>query len=81
MLSQQPLLDLPPKARRAANRNYQRLSKTLYKGLANLSLEYDTQVYFLAYRHERFNGFVSIDESSKPWSPPGQEFLVRYSTL
>ncbi|KAK7177657.1 hypothetical protein PSPO01_16296 [Paraphaeosphaeria sporulosa] len=44
-------------SRRAANNNYQKLSKTLCEKLAKLCLDYDTQVYFLAYRNGRFNGF------------------------
>lgn len=64
------------KSRRAANNNYRKLSKTLYEKLAKLCLEYDTHVYFLAYRNGRFNGFVSTDETGQPWSPPGQEALV-----
>ncbi|KAF9728485.1 hypothetical protein PMIN06_012684 [Paraphaeosphaeria minitans] len=63
------------KARRAANNNYLRLSKTLYKKLAKLCQEYDTHVYFLAYRNGRFNGFVLIDKTGQRWSPPGQETL------
>jgi hypothetical protein len=64
------------KARRAANNNYLKLSKTLYEKLAKLCLEYDTKIYFLAYRNGRFNGFVSTDEVGQPWSPPSQEALV-----
>jgi hypothetical protein len=64
------------KSRRAANNNYQKLSKTLYEKLAKLCLEYDTHVYFLAYRNGRMNGFVSTDETGQSWSPPSQETLV-----
>ncbi|KAF2685710.1 hypothetical protein K458DRAFT_336376 [Lentithecium fluviatile CBS 122367] len=65
------------KSRRAANNNYQKLSKTLYEKLAKLCLDYDTQVYFLAYRNGRFNGFVSTDATGQPWSPPDQDTLEK----
>ena len=54
------------KARRAANNNYQKLSKTLYEKLAKLCQEYDTDVYFLAHRNGRFNGFVSKNKTGQP---------------
>ncbi|KAK7177428.1 hypothetical protein PSPO01_16527 [Paraphaeosphaeria sporulosa] len=79
-MSQQPLSQsVPPKARRAANNNYQKLSKTLYEKLTKLSLEYDTHIYFLAYRNGRFNGFVSTEETGQPWSPPDRDTLVSTS--
>lgn len=64
------------KARRAANNNYQKLSKTLYEKLTKLCQEYDTDIYFLAHRNGRFNGFVSRDGTGQPWLPPGQDTLV-----
>lgn len=54
----------------------QKLSKTLCEKLAKLCLDYDTKVYFLAYRNGRFNGFVSTDKAGQPWTPPDQEALV-----
>jgi hypothetical protein len=77
MTSQQPLQLLArAKARRAANNNYQKLSKTLYEKLTKLCREYDTDIYFLAHRNGRFNGFVSIDNTGQPWLPPDQDTLV-----
>ncbi|PVH90285.1 hypothetical protein DM02DRAFT_621097 [Periconia macrospinosa] len=64
------------RSRRAANNNFQKLTKTLHQKLTKLCLEYDTQVYFLAYRNGRFSGFVSANEAGQPWLPPGQETLV-----
>ncbi|KAK7180567.1 hypothetical protein PSPO01_13446 [Paraphaeosphaeria sporulosa] len=65
-------------SRRAANNNYQKLSKTLCEKLAKLCLDYDTQVYFLAYRNGRFTGFVSTDTAGQPWMPPDQETLAKF---
>lgn len=65
------------RSRRAANNNYQKLTKTLYQKLTKLCLEYNAQVYFLAYRNGRFSGFMSADEAGQPWLPPSQEILVR----
>ena len=76
MSSQQSQVQARSKARRAANNNYQKLSKTLYEKLTKLCLEYDTQIYLLAYRNGQFNGFVSMDKDGQPWSPPGRETLV-----
>jgi hypothetical protein len=77
MTSQQQLQPLArAKARRAANNNYQKLSKTLYEKLTKLCREYDTDIYFLAHRNGRFNGFVSIDKTGQPWLPPDQDTLV-----
>lgn len=67
------------KARRAANNNYLKQTNTLYEKLARLCIEYDANIYFLAYRNGRFNGFASTDETGQPWSPPGREALVRPS--
>jgi hypothetical protein len=65
------------KARRAANNRYQKLSKTLSKKLAKMSQQYDTKVYYIAYRNGRFHGFASADETGRLWSPPSQSCLVR----
>lgn len=73
---QQSQLLLRAKARRAASNNYHKLTKTLYEKLTKLCQEYDTDIYFLAYRNGRFNGFVSADKTGQPWSPPGRDTLV-----
>ncbi|PVH91259.1 hypothetical protein DM02DRAFT_362095 [Periconia macrospinosa] len=65
------------RSRRAANNNYQKLTKALHQKLTKLCLEYDNQVYFLAYRNGRFSGCVSANEAGQPWLSPGQETLVR----
>ncbi|KAF1964212.1 hypothetical protein BU23DRAFT_562129 [Bimuria novae-zelandiae CBS 107.79] len=57
MSCQQQLRISASRIRRVANNNYQKLSKTLCEKLAKLCLDYDTYVYFLAYRNGRFNGF------------------------
>ncbi|KAK7177987.1 hypothetical protein PSPO01_15963 [Paraphaeosphaeria sporulosa] len=75
-MSSQQQSRIPVSSRRAANNNYQKLSKTLSKKLAKLCLDYDTQVYFLAYRNDRFTGFISTDTAGQPWTPPDQEALV-----
>lgn len=67
------------KARRAANNNYLKQTNTLYEKLTRLCIKYDANIYFLAYRNGRFNGFASTDEPGQPWSPPGREALVRPS--
>jgi hypothetical protein len=77
---QQSQLLARAKARRAANNNYQKLSKTLYEKLTKLCQEYNTDIYFLAHRNGRFNGFISADKTGQPWSPPGQDTLVSPST-
>lgn len=77
MTSQQQLQLLArKKARRAANNNYLKLSKTLYEKLSKLCREYDTDIYFLAHRNGRFNGFMSKDKTGQPWLPPDQNTLV-----
>ncbi|PSN59047.1 hypothetical protein BS50DRAFT_626911 [Corynespora cassiicola Philippines] len=68
-----------PKAKRAANNNYQKLSKTLYEKLAKLNKEYGAEIYFIAYRNGRFHGFVSTNGAGQRWSPPGQDILVSIS--
>ncbi|KAF1971140.1 hypothetical protein BU23DRAFT_556165, partial [Bimuria novae-zelandiae CBS 107.79] len=78
MSCQQQSRILASRTRRAVNNNYQKLSKTLCEKLAKLCLDYDTHVYFLAYRNGRFNGFVSTDEAGQPWMPPGQEALGKF---
>ncbi|KAF9730222.1 hypothetical protein PMIN01_12155 [Paraphaeosphaeria minitans] len=77
MSSQQSSRASVSRSRRAAKNNYLKLSKTLHEKLAKLCLDYDTQVYFLAYRNGRFSGFVSTDKAGQPWIPPDQETLVR----
>jgi hypothetical protein len=77
---QQSQLLARAKQRRAANNNYQKLSKTLYEKLTKLSQEYDADIYFLAHRNGRFNGFISADKTGQRWSPPGQDALVSPST-
>jgi len=69
------------KARRAANNNYQKLSKTLCEKLAKLCREYDADIYFLAHRNGRFLGFASADDAGQPWSPPSAEALVRQTSF
>jgi hypothetical protein len=64
------------KSRRAANNNYLKLIKTLHEKLAKLCVQYDTRIYFIAYRNGRFNGFASTDNEGQFWSPPGREALV-----
>ncbi|KAH8726738.1 hypothetical protein GQ44DRAFT_725916 [Phaeosphaeriaceae sp. PMI808] len=54
------------KERRVANNNYQRVSKALYEKLAKLCWEYDADIYFLAQRKGRFNGFVSAGKTGQP---------------
>jgi hypothetical protein len=84
MTSQQQLPVQPlagAKARRAANNNYQKLSKTLCKKLAKLCREYDVDIYFLAHRNGRFLGFTSADDASQPWLPPSAEALVRQASF
>ncbi|KAF1964041.1 hypothetical protein BU23DRAFT_634622 [Bimuria novae-zelandiae CBS 107.79] len=76
MASQQQSRISASRSRRAANNNYLKLSKTLYEKLAKLCVDYDTEVYFLAYRNGRFNGFVSTDKAGQPWMPPDQEALI-----
>lgn len=67
MPSQQQLQVLShSKARRAANNNYQKLSKTLYEKLAQFYLEYNANIYFLAHRNGRLHGFTSTDETGQP---------------
>ena len=76
MTSQQQLQPLArAKARRAANNNYQKLSKTLYEKLTKMCRKHDTDIYFLAYRNGRFNGFVSKNKTGQPWLPPDQDTL------
>jgi hypothetical protein len=79
MTQQSVSQSVPHRSRRAANNNYRKLLKTLDEKLAKLSLEYDAQIYFIAYRNGRFNGFVSTDETGQSWSPPTQASLVRQS--
>ncbi|KAL5371427.1 hypothetical protein DPSP01_014272, partial [Paraphaeosphaeria sporulosa] len=74
-MSSQQQQRISASSRRAANNNYQKLSKTLCEKLAKLCLDYDTQVYFLAYRNGRFTGFISTDKAGQPWMPPDQEAL------
>jgi hypothetical protein len=64
------------KERRAANNNYGKLLETLNQKLTKLCLEYNTDIYFIAYRNGRFQGFTSIDEAGQPWLPPSPEALV-----
>jgi hypothetical protein len=66
------------KARRVANNNYLKLSKTLCKKLSKLCRKYDADIYFLAYRNGRYRGFVSTNEEGQPWSPPSQDALVSH---
>jgi hypothetical protein len=61
------------KARRAANNNFYKQMKTLDKKFAKLQHDYDTDIYFLAYRNGRFHIFTSVDQPS--W-PPGPDTLV-----
>ena len=65
-------------ARRTANNNYGKLLETLDRKLSKLCLEYNTHIYFLAYRNGRFRGFVSTDETGESWSPPSQEALASF---
>lgn len=74
--SQQPSRTSTSRSRRAANNNYQKLAKTLYEKLAKLCLEYDAEVYFLAYRNGRFIEFVSTYTAGQPWMSPDQKALV-----
>ncbi|KAF9730043.1 hypothetical protein PMIN01_12023 [Paraphaeosphaeria minitans] len=60
-----PAQSVPPRARRAANNNYQKPSERLSK----LCREYDVHIYFLACRNDRFNGFVFTKETGQPSSP------------
>jgi hypothetical protein len=64
------------KKRRTANNNYHKLLVTLYKKLSKLTREYHTDIYFIAHRNGRFNGFTSEDPSGQAWSPPTQSALV-----
>ncbi|KAF1358489.1 hypothetical protein EJ07DRAFT_156717 [Lizonia empirigonia] len=75
---QQPQLLAQAKARRAANNNYRKVSKTLFDKLSKLCQEYDTDVYFIAHRNGRFNGFVSRDSTGQLWLPPAQDTLDRW---
>jgi hypothetical protein len=75
---QQSQLLVRLKARRAANNNYLKLSKTLCKKLSKLCRKYDADIYFLAYRNGRYRGFVSTNEQGQPWSPPSQDALVSH---
>ncbi|PSN58833.1 hypothetical protein BS50DRAFT_580422 [Corynespora cassiicola Philippines] len=74
---QQPERLQRAKARRAANNSYQKLTKTLFRKLAKISQDYDTKVYYLAYRNGRFHVFASVDDEGRPWSPPSQRALDR----
>jgi hypothetical protein len=65
------------KARRADGNTSLRLCKTIYRKLENLCQKCNAKVYCVVQRNGRYSGFVSLDETGRPWSPPNQEALVR----
>jgi hypothetical protein len=69
-------LNIRRKERRAANNNYSRLCKTLRRKLEKLCSVYDADIYFMAYRNGRYNGFMTTDDRGQSWSPPDKESLV-----
>jgi hypothetical protein len=69
-------LTIRRKERRAANNNYSKLCKTLRRKLEKLCSVYDAEIYFVAYRNGRYNGFMTTDDRGQSWSPPDNESLV-----
>jgi hypothetical protein len=65
------------KARRADGNTSLRLCKTVYRKLENLCKKCNAKVYCVVQRNGRYRGFVSLDETGRPWSPPTREALVR----